>query len=1171
MSAPLLPLPKLTETPGAHTIGGMADGAMGMALASLYQKGHHPLVFVARDDARLATIQASLRFFLPRTHIITLPAWDCLPYDRISPNASIVAERVQALSQLAHTDNANYLLLTTVNAISQRVPPKEVMANAAFSITVGQTLNREALLTFLANNSYIRSAKTMEPGEFAVRGSILDIFPAGAERGARIDCFGDEVESILRFDPLTQTGDDKEDSLTLQPAGEILLDETHITNFRKGFREAFGAGLNHPLYEAISAGRHYPGMEHWLPLFYEKTDTVFHYLPQNTPIFMDMLADQARSNRAELVKDYYDARHELEQSQMQSALDDAPPYHPLPPNQLYLLDADWQSWTEDRPTYLLDQFQQEGVLSLKLSPTVAMASIRAESRAGGQGELLKRTTQHIKALQSDKTVLVSCHSAGSRERIQTLLQEHGQACQSIGHAHDIHTLTPNHVGLMILPIEQGFLGEGIAVITEQDIFGERIIRATKKKKKASQRFMEEAASISEGELVVHDDHGIGRFAGLETITAGGAPHDCLKILYDGDDRLFVPVENSEVLSRFGTEEEGIKLDKLGGVAWQSRKAKMKERIKLAAEHLLGIAAKRALVKSDQITPPEGAWDEFCARFPYAETEDQLRAIEDVIADLAGKKPMDRLVCGDVGFGKTEVALRAAFMAAYPREGQSRKQVALICPTTLLARQHYQTFVERFKDLPFTIRQISRLASPKQVKETKEMLEAGMVDIVIGTHALLAKDVKFDHLGLLIVDEEQSFGVAQKEKLKELRSGVHVLTLTATPIPRTLQLSLAGIKELSLITTPPVDRLAVRTFITPHDPVTLREAMLREHFRGGKVFYVCPRIKDMEQLAGTLRQLVPEMKIVTAHGQLAAGTLDKVMNDFYDGKYDVLLSTNIIESGLDVPSANTIIVHNAHMFGLAQLYQLRGRVGRGKVRAYAYYTLPHGVSLTPNAVKRLEVMQTLDTLGAGFTLASHDMDIRGFGNVLGDEQSGHIREVGVELYQHMLQEAILKLKQSKEGLPEEDDDSGWSPQINLGMPVLIPEAYVEDLSLRLGLYRRVAQLQTAEELDAFATELVDRFGPTPKELQNLLHVIRIKQICKNAGIERVDTGPKGLIITFRGNKFAKPEALLELISRHREKVKLRTDHKLVIQHQWKSEAERVQRTTESVTEIAQLAA
>jgi len=599
MSKPLLPLPALPDTAGRHTLGGVAEGALGMALASFYQKGTHPLVFVARDDARMATIEEVLHFFIPRTRIITLPAWDCLPYDRVSPNASITAERVKALSQLAHTENPNFLLLTTVNAISQRVPPKEAMAASAFSIAVGEALNREALLTFLANNSYIRSAKAMEPGEFAVRGSIIDIFPAGAERGARIDCFGDEVESILRFDALSQTGEETEQTLTLQPAGEILLDEAHITNFRKGFRERFGAGLNHPLYEAISSGRHYPGMEHWLPLFYERTHTVFDYLPKSAPIFMDSLADQARQDRGELVQDYYDARHELEQTQKNSQIDDAPPYHPLPPEALYLLDSHWQAWVEDRPHYHFTSFHQEQGLHLDLQPAVAMASIRAEARQGGQGELLERTIEHIRALQSDKTTLITCHSMGSRERIHTLLSERGLACTLIDHASELAKMPTNHAGLAVLPIEQGFHAPGLAIITEQDIFGERIIRATKKKKKASQQFMEEAASLSEGELVVHDEHGIGRFAGLETITAGGAPHDCLKILYDGDDRLFVPVENSEVLSRFGSEEEGMKLDKLGGVAWQHRKAKMKERLKFAAEHLLGIAAKRALAKANK--------------------------------------------------------------------------------------------------------------------------------------------------------------------------------------------------------------------------------------------------------------------------------------------------------------------------------------------------------------------------------------------------------------------------------------------------------------------------------------------------------------------------------------------------------------------------------------------
>jgi transcription-repair coupling factor (superfamily II helicase) len=625
----------------------------------------------------------------------------------------------------------------------------------------------------------------------------------------------------------------------------------------------------------------------------------------------------------------------------------------------------------------------------------------------------------------------------------------------------------------------------------------------------------------------------------------------------------VPVENIEVLSRYGSEEAGAQLDRLGGVAWQGRKARVKQRIREIAGELIRVAAERHLRAGEVVTPPEGLYEEFAARFPYPETEDQLRAIEDTLGDLAAGKPMDRLICGDVGFGKTEIALRAAFITAF-----SGAQVAVIVPTTLLARQHYRNFTERFAGLPVRIAQLSRLVDPKEARKTKEDIAAGRIEIVVGTHALLAKDVRFAHLGLVVVDEEQHFGVAQKERLKQLKADVHVLTLTATPIPRTLQLALSGVREMSIIATPPIDRLAVRTFVMPFDPVVVREAILRERDRGGQVFYVAPRIADLDEVREELRKIVPEIRVAAAHGRMPAAELEDVMTAFDDRAYDLLLSTNIIESGLDIPSANTLIVHRADMFGLAQLYQLRGRIGRSKLRAYAYLTLPEKKKLLPTAQRRLEVMQTLDTLGAGFQLATHDLDIRGAGNLLGDEQSGHIREVGIELYQHMLEEAVAAARTADAEMgpaPEE-----WSPQITLGTPVLIPEAYVTDLSVRLGLYRRIALLADRRESEAFAAELIDRFGPLPAEVENLLQVIAIKRSCREAGIERVEAGPKGAVIALRGNRFANPAGLVELIQKHAGTLRLRPDQRLVYLRNWEDEATRLKGVTGLMQALVRLA-
>jgi transcription-repair coupling factor (superfamily II helicase) len=1154
------------------------------------------LAIICRDDAHMEALRQQIGFFLPNRELLRFPAWDCQPYDRVSPNRDIAARRAQALCQLA-ANNDRIVLLTTANALLQRVPPRSLISGLNTHIAVGKVLDRDALAASLIQQGYRRQSKVMEPGEFALRGSIMDIFPAneGADGyPVRIDSFGDEVESILRFDPLTQTRQESLKELTLCPASEVLLSEENIARFRTQFRTHFGAGLNHPLYQAVSEGQTPHGYEHWLPLFYERMESILDYLPPGTPIIFDHLALDACDERWTAIEDHYNARVEFDKNPKLSG--GLPAYHPLPPGSLYLTRTDLALTLEHAPSLAASTQstprwpdgipREKTAIESDAKPNIQIAGWKAEAIKEGLHTLPEQMRHIITRLQKDKQrVLIATSTAGSLERIRQMLAPANFHMLSIDNWAEHTNLSGKSLGLAVAPLTHGFTSGNITLLTEPELLGERIIRASKKRKSAAV-FMQEAQSLHDGELVVHKDHGIGRFVGLETVQAGGAPHDCLKIMYDGGDRLFVPVENSEIISRYGSADEEAKLDKLGAASWQSRKAKLKERMKMAAEELLATAAKRALARAASLSAPDGAYEEFCARFPYLETDDQMRAIEESLEDLHQEKPMDRLICGDVGFGKTEVALRAAFIAAFdhtserlretqsePQEsfGEPRRQVALICPTTLLARQHFKTFTERFKDLPFTIRQLSRMVSTNEAKETKELLAAGLVDIVIGTHALLADSIKFKNLGLLIIDEEQNFGVAQKEKLKSMKDNVHVLTLSATPIPRTLQLSLAGIKELSLITTPPVDRLAVRTFVMPYDPMMIREAILREHMRGGKIFYVCPRIQDLDDVAARLRALVPEIRMGIAHGQLAPGALDKLMNDFYDGKFEVLLSTNIVESGLDIPSANTLIVHKAHLFGLSQLYQLRGRVGRGKQRAYSYFTLPHGINLSRNATKRLEVMQTLDTLGAGFTIASHDMDIRGFGNILGDEQTGHIKEVGMELYQHMLEEAVEAARRHKR--PDElmtDDTGDWSPQLNLGMAVMIPENYIEDINLRLGIYRRAATLQQEEDILHFIEEMTDRFGPMPEEMQNLLSIVRLKQICKQAGIDKVDAGPKGAVISFRNNLFSNPAALVEFIGKHPQSVKLRADHKLVIMREWRDDKHKLNSIQQSLKDIASLA-
>jgi transcription-repair coupling factor (superfamily II helicase) len=770
---------------------------------------------------------------------------------------------------------------------------------------------------------------------------------------------------------------------------------------------------------------------------------------------------------------------------------------------------------------------------------------------------------HVKKLQEQhRRVIVAAWTPGARERLGSLLSEHGLKAQTkVEGFTDALALDPGVTALAVLGLEQGFETPELVVVAEQDILGDRLVRPRRKAKRAAD-VLTEATSLSVGDLVVHADHGIGRFHGLKTITALGAPHDCLELKYAGGDTLYLPVENIELLSRYGSDSGDAQLDKLGGVGWQTRKAKLKKRLREIASELIKIAALRQLREAPALAPPHGAYDEFVARFPYEETDDQAASIEAVLGDLNSGRPMDRLVCGDVGFGKTEVALRAAFVAAL-----NGLQVAIVVPTTLLARQHFKTVRERFQGLPVKLAQASRLVSAKDLTEVREGLKNGTIDIVVGTHALLGKQIEFQRLGLLVIDEEQHFGVGHKERLKKMREDVHVLTLSATPIPRTLQLALTGVRELSLITTPPVDRLAVRTYISEFDPVILIDALKRERDRGGQTYYVAPRIADLDTVAEFLAEAVPHLKVARAHGQLPPSELEDIMTAFYEGKYDVLLSTAIVESGLDVPNANTLIVHRADMFGLAALYQLRGRVGRSKRRAYAYFTTPPGQTLSEGAEKRLKVLQSLDTLGAGFSLASHDLDIRGAGNLLGEEQSGHIREVGFELYQSMLEEAVAAMKGGDLG----EADDKWSPEIAIGLSVLIPETYVADLQLRLGLYRRLSALETRAEIDAFAAELVDRFGEMPVEVDHLLDVMEIKGLCRAASIAKVDAGPKGAVVTFHRNAFPNPQGLAQFLQSSRGLAKLQPDHKLIFKGDWDQPQVRFKGVRGFVSALAEIAA
>jgi transcription-repair coupling factor (superfamily II helicase) len=1150
---------------------GMPEGHDARVLADkarLLEAKDQVLIHVALDDVRMANLSELLSFFAPDVKVIEFPAWDCLPYDRVSPHGDLIASRVAALSEMLkwEKETARFpkIVLTSINAITQRVTPKDALQGSVFNGKTGGPLEMEEFLMFLQKNGYIRTDTVREPGEYAIRGGIIDLYPPGYDNPVRIDLFGIEIDSIKTFDPVSQRSGKKLSSFNLYPATEYFLDEDSIAKFRSAYREYFGSiRSTDPLYEAVSAGRRYNGMDHWLPLFFDKMDTLFDYVP-DAMITLDHHGEQARAERNSQIKDFYQSRKSLQEAALKQKKNAkngmaASIYHPLPLSRLYLEDDEWGK--------RLDKIEQ-------LSPFGAADNANdaggrkgrdfSDIRALPDGDVFKAIADFISKQRSEnKKVLVAAYTKGSRERLRSLLGNAGFSnlvnCEAY---EDVKKLLAPQIGMILLGLENGFISQDITVLTEQDILGDRLTRKAKRKK--AENFLTEVSSLNPGDLVVHIDHGIGRFDSLETLEAAGAHHDCLKIVYADDDRLFVPVENIDVLTRYGSEEGAAQLDRLGGAGWQARKARVKKDLMAMADQLLKIAAARELKKSDKIEVGHGLYQEFVSRFPYHETEDQKNSIHAVLDDMAAEHPMDRLVCGDVGFGKTEVALRAAYVAA-----MNGVQVAVVVPTTLLARQHYNSFVQRFEGMGIKIEQLSRLVTPKDAKLVKQGLEEGTVNIVIGTHALFSKHVRFKHLGLLIVDEEQRFGVKQKERLKELKENIHVLTLTATPIPRTLQMALTGVRDLSLIATPPVDRLAIRTFVLPFDPMVIREAILREHYRGGQTFYVCPRIKDLDQIEEQLEELVPEVKVISAHGQMSATDLEDRMSAFYDGQYQVLLATNIIESGLDIPTANTMIVHRADMFGLAQLYQIRGRIGRSKVRAYAYLTYDPAKKLTDQGQKRLEVIETLDTLGGGFQLASHDMDIRGAGNLLGEEQSGHVKEIGVELYQQMLEEAVAAAREGLDWASEEGAGEKWSPAINLGTSVLIPEHYVEDLNVRMSLYRRLSELDGKDSIDGFAAELIDRFGDLPEEVENLMDIVEIKQLCRTAGVDLVEAGPKGIMLRFYKNTPPNVESLMVWIAEKGGGVKLRPDQKLVAIRQWLSPQQRVKGVRSLIKELSDL--
>ncbi|TKW60407.1 MAG: transcription-repair coupling factor [Blastochloris viridis] len=1072
---------------------------------------HDVVVVVAPEAGSVTAIAAGLRALVKDREVAVFPSWDVQPYDRLGPSAEVSGERQETLAKVRA--GGPLVIVTNVAALGVMEAP---VASDLWRVSVGGEVEVAELAAKLVDLGYKREDVVQEAGSFAVRGGIIDVWPAASEP-VRMELFGDEVERLRTFDPASQKSLEDIDELVIGVAGNVVLDDDRMGVFRTKYREHFPNGLEDDVYVAVSNGILPPEAGQYLPLFYDEPLVgLLDVLPETAVLMVPDNLDMQAEVWDELIGQAYAARHAAEKEKGSVKA--------VPPEQLYVSGA-------------------------KLQGAVgAFARVEAGIFDDGEGENLgvrahgyHTTNRHGASVAAAKdvasriaegwsVVLTAQNAPALAQFLRVLEGEGGVGARSI----EEFGIVKGSAVAAVSAISAGWVdGPGkVFVLADSDVFGARMGGQVKKRRRSAEEVIAHFSELKDGDYVVHENHGIGKFAGLLTMQTGGVTQDFLKLLYAGDDRLFVPVENLDLLSRYkGSDAGNVVLDRLGTGGWEIRKAKVKEDLMAMAGELLATAAARQAAQRAPIERTPGLYDEFCAGFAYPLTDDQQRVMDEIEDDFANGTPMDRLVVGDVGFGKTEVALRSAFLMA-----SAGRQVAVVCPTTLLARQHYENFKERFEGFPLTVGRLSRLVSTKEAKEIKQGLAKGTVDIVVGTHALLSKDLDFARLGMVVIDEEQRFGVAHKEKLKTLRAEVDVLTLTATPIPRTLQMAVGGVRQLSLITTPPVDRQAVTTMVLRWDNVTLKGAITRELVRGGQVYVVAPHVEDLPRLEDSIRDLVPEARIGVAHGQMAEGALEPVMEAFYEGKIDILLATTIIESGLDVPRANTMIVYRADRFGLAQLYQLRGRVGRSTAKAFAYFLLPESGVLSGDSAKRLQILQRLDGLGAGFTLASYDMDLRGFGNLLGKQQSGHIRDIGFELYAKMLKDAVeTKQRRSKEAAVaqkrmDEADLKASSVSLKLGISYLIPEKYVSDVATRLQLYRRLANLQDAEQMEEFRTELADRFGELPHEVQALLAVVDLKNRAAELNVAKVEVGEKGVVVGFEGGRFKNPEGLVGLVQK-----------------------------------------
>lgn len=1086
---------------------------------------HHsgPVLVITENISAANLLENALNVLLQDQYpVISFPDWEILPYDQFSPHRDILSQRLATLYQLPRLQQG--VVISSITTLLYQLMPQRVLEAHSLMIKAGQNLERESFCDHLVAIGYRPTETVIEHGEFAKRGSLLDVFPMGHDKPLRIDLFDEEVDSLREFDPDTQRTIRQIDSLQLMPAHECLVMEPYITNFRRQWRQHFeGNPKAYTVYQQVSEGQTASGIESYLPLFFEQTATIFDYLPQNTLIIhYNPLHQPAINFWQETEKRFEQYRHDV-----QNPI--------LSPDKLFIRPNGFFERAKQFPQIEFHEKQLEPKSAHFNMPFARLPAIASPAR---QTQLFQPFINYLQ--QSSRSVLLAAESQGRRQLLLDQIRSLGIEAETV---ESWREFSPDnqHLALTVLPLQAGFeVNDRLySFVAEADLFEEHELVPRRRRQQGPEpdKLIKSLGELQIGEAVVHINHGIGRYRGLRVIETDGSANEYLTIEYANNDKVYVPVSQLNLVTRFSsTDADNAPLHQLGSKQWDKAKRRAAQKVRDAAAELLDIYAKRQARQGIQCQKPDADYYAFANDFPFTETPDQKRAIEQVINDMTRPSPMDRLVCGDVGFGKTEVAMRAAFLAV-----QSGWQVAVLVPTTLLAEQHYQTFIDRFSNWPVKIEQLSRFQSTKEQSRVHKELQSGHTDIVIGTHILLQKQTSIDHLGLLVVDEEHRFGVRQKERIKSWRSVVDVLAMTATPIPRTLNMSFSQIRDLSIIATPPEKRLAVKTFVKPFDKDIIREAALREIMRGGQLYFLHNEVATIDKMTQELTELLPQARISLAHGQMRERQLERVMSDFYHRRTNVLVCTSIIESGIDVPTANTIIINRAERFGLAQLHQLRGRVGRSHHQAYAYLLTSGDKPPTPEAEKRLQAIEQLEDLGAGFSLATQDLEIRGAGELLGEEQSGQMEAVGFELYQEMLDKAVNDIKEGKE--PQLEKPVEQSTEINASVSALIPQDFIPDIHTRLSLYKRLANVANDRELDHFYQEMMDRFGPLPQATLNLITQNRLRLMAMALGINKIDIGNESGVCEFTDNPDIDPKRLIELIQQYPAWYQLKDQHRL----------------------------